>query len=164
MKKRKMMRRTSLIITAIGCLFSTTMSLAQEPADTIRYDMYPIQAQQEIKTIIEGYEEADNPFVATYLGSEFHDYFYFPFKGENGVYYDFGYRNNNLGSIPFGEFDAPYPGYDAPENISPGAKLVGIKFLIHWEYELSYVICCEGTQDTYPAMLPRISKITYYKE
>jgi hypothetical protein len=36
--------------------------------------------------------------------------------------------------------------------------------LIYWEYELSYVICCEGAQNSYPAWLPRISKIEHYKD
>jgi len=69
-----------------------------------------------------------------------------------------------LGSIPFGEFNAPYPEFNATENTTPGAKLVGGKFLTHWEYELSYVVYCKGGHDSYPATLPRISKIEHYKD
>ncbi|MBT6163768.1 MAG: hypothetical protein HOH92_08720 [Crocinitomicaceae bacterium] len=152
------------IMATICFVSSFTMALGQDSADTRSYEAYPEAAQYEIATITDSFDEVENPFIATYLGSEFHDYFYLPFRGANGVYYDFGYRNNNLGEIPFGEFDAPYPELDAPENTSPGAKLVGGKFLIYWEYELSYVICCEGAQNSYPAWLPRISKIEHYKD
>lgn len=153
--------RTLLIATVC---FVSTVAFGQESIDSMNYDAYPNAAQHEITTIIKSFEEVENPFIATYMGSQLHDYFYFPFRGENGIYYDFAYRNNDLGSIPFGEFDAPYPGFDAPENTSLGAKLVGRKFLIYWSYELSYVLCCDGGGDAYPARLPRIAKIEYYTD
>ena len=70
----------TLIIATICFVSSVTMALGQESADTISYEAYPETAQHEIATIIESYEEVENPFIATYLGSEFHDYFYFPFR------------------------------------------------------------------------------------
>ena len=96
-----------LTMATICFVSSFTLALGQDSADTRSYEAYPEAAQYEIATITDSFDEVENPFIATYLGSEFHDYFYLPFRGANGVYYDFGYRNNNLGEIPFGEFDAP---------------------------------------------------------
>jgi hypothetical protein len=152
-----------LLITALACSASSLL-FAQEALDTISYSTYPEMAQYEINSIKENFKNATNPLIATYTGSEMHDYFYFPFKDNKGNYYDFAYRNNNLCSIPFGDFDAPLEGFDASENNSPGSKLVGRKFLITWEYALSYIVCCEGASHSYPALLPRISSIEYYTE
>jgi hypothetical protein len=71
--------------------------------------------------------------------------------------------NNSLGDIPFGEYDGLAYDDDGNtlENTSEGAKLVGKKFLITWEYELSYIVCCDGQNISYPAFLPRISHIEY---
>ncbi len=114
-------------------------------------------AQYEINAINYNFKNASNPLVVTYLGSEIQDYFYFLFKDNKDNYYDFAYRNNNLCDIPFTDNDAPSGEWG--ENPS---KLVGRQFLITWEYELSYIVCCEGQQDSYPAILPRIAKIDYY--
>ena len=149
---------TVLLPTVFTLCFSFNI-IAQETIDTIIYSTYPGMAQYEINAINEKFKNAANPLIVTYLGSEMHDYFYFPFKDNKDNYYDFAYRNNNLCDIPFSEDDAPLEEWG-----NKASKLVGRKFLITWEYELSYVVCCEGGQDSYPAMLPRIAKIEYYTD
>ena len=150
-----------LTITAFACLLSAFIS-GQGVIDTLDYSSYPAQARAEIMSVKANFETTENPFVAIYLGSEIYDYFYFPFQGLDGTHYDFAYSNNNLGDIPFGEDDGLLE-YDDDgntlENTSEGAKLVGRKFLITWEYELSYIVCCDGQSTSYPAFLPRISHI-----
>ena len=152
-----------LFIAAFTCLLSSVM-YGQGVIDTLDYSSYPSQARSEIMSVKVDFEKTDNPFVAIYLGSELHDYFYFPFQGLDGTHYDFAYSNNSLGDIPFGEDDGLLE-YDDDgntiENTSEGAKLVGRKFLITWEYEMSYIVCCEGQNISYPAFLPRISHIEY---
>ena len=152
-----------LTIAAFGCLLSSIIC-GQGVIDTLDYSSYPAQARSEIMSVKADFENTENPFVAIYLGAEFHDYFYFPFQGLDGTYYDFAYSNNSLGDIPFGEYDGLENDDEgnAIENKSEGAKLVGRKFLITWEYELSYIVCCEGGGMSYPAVLPRISHIEYY--
>ena len=142
------------IICLVSCVSSGLLS--QTTLDTINYSSYPAMAKYEINAIKENFKNASNPLILTYLGSEWNDYFYFPFKDKEGNYYDFAYRNNNLCDIPFTDYDAP-----AEEWGKEPSKLVGKQFIITWEFELSYLVCCEGLQDSYPAMLPRISNIEY---
>ena len=146
------------LITAL-LFFVSSVFLSQESIDTINYSIYPAMVQYEINAINENFKKADNPLIVTYLGSETHDYFYFPFKDRKDNFYDFADRNNNLCDIPFTEYDAP-----SEEWGKKASKLVGRQFLITWEYKLSYVVCCEGRQDYYPAMLPCIAKIDYHTD
>ena len=151
-----------LTITAFACLLSSIIC-GQGVIDTLDYSSYPAQARSEIMSVKASFENIENPFVAIYLGAEVHDFFYFPFQGLDGTHYDFAYSNNSLGDIPFGAYDGLeyHDEGTALEDKSEGAKLVGRKFLITWEYELSYVICCDGESTSYPAVLPRISHIEY---
>jgi len=151
-----------LTIAAFACLLSSIIC-GQGIIDTLDYSSYPAQARSEIMSVKADFETTENPFVAIYLGSELHDYFYFPFQGLDGTHYDFAYSNNSLGDIPFGEYDGLVYDDDGNtvENTSEGAKLVGRKFLITWEYEYSYIVCCQGQSISYPAVLPRISHIEY---
>ena len=58
----------TLVIATICFVSSFTMALGQDSADTKNYEAYPEAAQQEIATIIESFDEVENPFIATYLG------------------------------------------------------------------------------------------------
>ena len=111
----------------------------------------------EVKSLIlkqkEKMNNVSNPITATYLGSELHDYFYFPFIGLDGKHYDFADGNNNLGDIPFGTDDAEI-----------NSQLIGKKFLIYWGWRLSSFHCCQGGMDLYKADLPSILRIEYYIE
>ena len=46
--------------------------------------------------------------IATYLGASLNDYYYFPFKAEDGTFFDFAYGKNYLGDIPFDHYDAEF--------------------------------------------------------
>ena len=91
-----------------------------------------------------------NPMVAKYKGSEFGDYFYFFFT--DGIKnFDFGSGNNNLGSIPFTEYDTEIK-----------SKLIGKEFIIHWEFTSTTFNCCEGGVDLYQGNFPSIVSIDFY--
>ena len=111
----------------------------------------------EVKRIILDLEEkmkdVNNPIIGTYLGSELHDYFYFPFKSIDGKVYDFAYGDNNLGDISFGDNDALVD-----------SELVGKRFRIYWGWKPSSFNCCEGGMDLYRANLPSILRIEYYND
>lgn len=135
-------------ILTLACL----TAFGQGFIDSLDYSSYDPMAQAEIAMIQDKFTQVSNPFVAEYLGSEFHDYFYFPFQSEDGMVFDFANQNNNLGDLPFSEADGQWEG-------SPGRHLVGRKFLLEWEYQRSHILCCEGQNNMYPAMLPRIKSI-----
>ena len=80
-----------------------------QTVDTLDYSAYPQMANIEIAQIQAPFQDAPNPMVVTYLGSQMNDYAYFPFEADNGAIYDFAYRNNNLGDLPFGENDGLEP-------------------------------------------------------
>ena len=146
--KSRPVNRFFTLLLAVSCL----TAVGQVPSDSLDYSNYKPMAQAEIARVHAQFDEVANPFVAVYLGSQLHDYFYFPFQGEDGTVFDFANQDNNLGDIPFSEEDAQFEG-------SPGHHLVGKKFLIEWEYQRSVIVCCEGLNNTYPAMLPRIKSI-----
>ena len=139
-------------IFALAFLTCTPFLGMTQTVDTLDYSAYPRMAQIEIAQIQAPFQDALNPMVVTYLGSQMNDYAYFPFQAENGQVYDFAYRDNNLGDLPFGENDGLEPR-------DTGQHLVGKRFTLEWEYERSYIVCCEGQNNTYPAMLPRIKEI-----
>ena len=111
----------------------------------------------EVKNITselkENMKNVSNPIIATYLGSEIGDYFYFPFTGVDGKYFDFGNGNNNYGDIPFGEND-----------LEMNSELIGKKFTIYWGWNLAEFYCCEGRMDIYKADFPSILSIVYHQE
>ena len=113
----------------------------------------PNDVKKYISEINEQMNNVDNPFIATYLGSEIGDYFYFPFVGLNGRYFNFGNGNNNYGNIPFGEND-----------LEDNSDLIGKKFIIHWQLNSTSFYCCEGSMKEYVAKLPAITYIDYYKD
>mgnify|MGYP001177530602 CR=1 FL=1 len=113
----------------------------------------PDDVKKYISEINEQMNNVDNPLIATYLGSEIGDYFYFMFEGKDGNIFDFGNGNNDYGIIPFGEND-----------LEINSDLIGKKFTIYWKFSPSYFYCCEGRMDEYIADLPSISYIDYYND
>jgi len=111
---------------------------------------YPEDVKRVISNLEEKMEDVSNPIIATYLGSEFGDYFYFLFKDIDEKIYDFAYGDNDLGDIPFGDNDA-----------LTNSDLVGKKFIIYWEWKPSSFHCCEGRMNLYKANFPSILKIKY---
>lgn len=113
---------------------------------------YPDMVKEILWSEKQKMKGVNNPMIATYLGSEFGDYFYFNFRGSGGKYFDFGKSKNNLGDIPFTEYDT-----------EKQSELIGKKFIIHWEWKTSNFNCCEGGMDIYKGDFPCISSIDYYK-
>ena len=112
----------------------------------------PDEVRRIIANIETEMKDVSNPITVTYLGSELHDYFYFPFKGIDGKMYDFSYGDNDLGDIPFGDNDA-----------LTNSELVGKSFIIYWGWKPSSFNCCEGSMDLYKANFPSILKIQHSK-
>ena len=83
-----------LLLSFLIYIFCFGTSLSQS-LDSLDYSTYPVGAQHEIASLLDPISEADNPMIVTYLGSSLHDYFYFPFKDDQGRYFDFANRNNN---------------------------------------------------------------------
>ena len=61
---------------------------------------YPDMVKEILWSEKQKMKGVNNPMIATYLGSEFGDYFYFNFRGSGGKYFDFGRsKNNNISTI-----------------------------------------------------------------
>lgn len=94
-----------------------------------------------------------NPFIATYNGNEFGDYFHIIFEDDTNHIYDFGFGNNDFGNIQLfkGEF------YD------DNPKYLSKIFKIYWEWKLSSFPCCSGEYVQTEAYLPSIVKLELVK-
>jgi hypothetical protein len=104
--------------------------------------------QEYLSNLKEEMKDVPNPFIATYLGSEWGDYFYFSFEDASGKYHDFGDGKNELGNLAFGEND----------NES-NSDLVGKEFIITWEWKISHFACCEGSMESHEGQIPGITGI-----
>jgi hypothetical protein len=91
--------------------------------------------------------------IATYLGASLNDYYYFPFKAEDGTYFDFAYGKNYLGDIPFDHYDAEMK-----------SELIGKKFIINWTWKSSSYPCCEGQMNNTEDYIASILSIKYHKQ
>ncbi|MFL2569383.1 MAG: hypothetical protein ACJ0QH_01595 [Flavobacteriales bacterium] len=99
------------------------------------------------------YKDTTYSMIATYLGASLNDYFYFPFKGENGTYFDFAYGKNHLGDIPFDHYDAEMK-----------SELIGKKFIIKWTWKTSSYPCCEGQMNNTEDDIASILSVEYHKQ
>jgi hypothetical protein len=97
----------------------------------------------------EQWKNVKNPFVATYRGCEFGDYFHLNFEDANGKKYDFGFGNNSYGKfILYNKTDyADNPAY------------LGKAFNIYWDWKISSFPCCDGEYHMVKAYLPSITKL-----
>ena len=112
---------------------------------------YPDQVKEIILSEKLAMKDVPNPIISLYKGSEFGDYFYFLFSS-GGKIFDFGNGTNNLGNIPFTEYD-----------IELKSELIGKKFIIHWEWIKKSFNCCEGRMNLYIGDFPSIVKIDFYE-
>ncbi|AUP79466.1 SH3 domain-containing protein [Flavivirga eckloniae] len=114
---------------------------------------YPKNYETEVKSNIE-YERGQwkgvpNPFIATYRGNYIGDYHHIDFEDSDGRIYDFGFGQNDFGSISL---------FDKKElNDSP--EYLGKSFKIFWEWKMSSFPCCSGDYETVKAYLPSIVKL-----
>ena len=112
---------------------------------------YPENVKEIIMAEKLNMKGVSNPIVAIYKGSEFGDFFYFFFTYHQKTL-DFGSGKNNLGNIPFTEYDTEIK-----------SELIGKKFIIHWEWTSTAFNCCEGGMDLYQGDFPSIVSIDFYK-
>ena len=99
------------------------------------------------------YKNKDTTYsiIATYLGASFNDYYYFPFKAQDGTYFDFAYGKNILGDIQFDHYDAEMK-----------SELIGKKFIINWTWKSSSYPCCEGQMNNTEDYIASILNIKYH--
>jgi len=112
---------------------------------------YPENVKEIIMAEKLNMKGVNNPIFARYKGSEFGDYFYFFFTYGSKTF-DFGSGKNNLGNIPFTEYDTEIK-----------SELIGKEFIIHWEWTSTAFNCCEGGMDLYHGDFPSIVSIDFYK-
>ena len=117
----------------------------------IKYEEKDIELNTEISEINKKDTKATYSIVATYLGSAINDYYLFGFEGEDGKYYDFSNCKNNLGDIPFTNYD-----------IEINSELIGKKFIINWRWKTCTYNCCEGEMNLYEDDFPSILSIEYH--
>lgn len=96
----------------------------------------------------EYWKKVENPLEVTYKGAYFGDYFHLNFEGPEGIGYDFGNGNNNLGV---------YMLHD--EEFEENEKYVGKRFNITWEWKLSQFLCCDGMMEGHEAKIPSIVQL-----
>lgn len=102
-----------------------------------------------IKNEKEAWSQVESPFVATYLGCDFGDYFHLNFEDGNGTIYDFGFGDNALDE---------YPLYDETD-FEDNPKYLGKTFNVYWNWKIATFPCCDGEYDLVEAYLPGITKL-----
>lgn len=102
----------------------------------------------------EQFENVKNPFVATYQGCDFGDYFHLNFEDLNGTNYDFGYGENDFGA---------YELYEG-EMYNDNPNYLGKSFTIYWTWKIVSFPCCDGEYDLVEAYMPSITKLELVEE
>lgn len=103
---------------------------------------------------IEQWKDVPNPFVASYQGCDFGDYFHLNFKDEKNKNYDFGFGDNNFGQYTL--FDTL--------SFKDNRKYLRHSFKIYWDWKLTSFPCCDGEYDLVKAYLPSITKLELIKD
>ncbi len=98
--------------------------------------------------VAEMWKDVPNPFIATYNGNMFGDYFHIEFEDSDGNYYDFGDGNNYFGD---------YPLYHGTEQYDENLSCLGKEFIVTWEWKMSEFPCCEGEYNLTRAKRPSIT-------
>lgn len=168
------MKNTILILTLVmifGCNINSKEKTNQTNVDIIKNDTgnklaEEIKKNEEVEIVdreihlysrVQGnkFKDKDTTYsiIATYLGASLNDYYYFPFKAEDGTYFDFAYGKNYLGDIPFDHYDAEMK-----------SELIGKKFIINWTWKSSSYPCCEGQMNNTEDYIASILSIKYHKQ
>lgn len=169
------MKNTIFILTLVmifGCNINSKEKTDQTNVSIIKNDdenklSEEIKKDGEVQEIVDReihlysrvqgnkYKDKDTTYsiIATYLGASLNDYYYFPFKAEDGIYFDFAYGKNYLGDIPFDHYDAEMK-----------SELIGKKFIINWTWKPSSYPCCEGQMNNTEDYIASILSIEYHKQ
>lgn len=105
--------------------------------------------RRSIENEIEQWKNVTNPFIASYQGCDFGDYFHLNFKDVKNKHYDFGFGDNNYGEYSL--FDSIH--------FNDNQKYIGKSFKIYWNWKLSSFPCCDGEYNLVKAYLPSITKL-----
>lgn len=97
--------------------------------------------------------DVPSPFVATYAGNEFGDYFHLMFKISDTLFYDFGDGNNDFGK---------YQLYEG-EYYNDNPKYLNKKFKVYWTWKESGFACCSGSYSLVRAYIPSITQLELVK-
>jgi hypothetical protein len=103
----------------------------------------------QIEYTKEQWENVKNPFVATYQGCDFGDYFHLTFQDTEGNYYDFGFGDNNY---------EPYQLFD-DTDYADNPNYLNKTFKIYWNWKITTFPCCEGEYNSVESYQPSITKL-----
>lgn len=121
-------------------------------------DEFIVDCPKEMKSELKDYlryerkqwEGVANPFIATYDGNDFGDYFHLIFTDANTKAYDFGFADNDFGGIQL---------YADDEQLTDNPQYLGRQFSITWAWKISSFPCCSGGYEIVEAYLPTITKL-----
>ena len=91
-----------------------------------------------------------NSFVAHYSGNDFGDYHHINFTDENENVYDFGFGNNDFGTIQL---------FFKDKEFNDNPKYLKKKFKVFWKWKVSSFPCCGGDYKMVKAYMPSITKL-----
>lgn len=97
----------------------------------------------------EEWKGVKSPFIATYRGCDFGDYFHLTFEDAHGKIYDFGFGENN-----YGEYEL-FDNGDYTDN----PAYLNKPFNVYWNWVVSSFPCCDGEYEMVEAYLPSITKL-----
>ncbi len=103
----------------------------------------------QIEYTKEQWKDVKSPFVATYKGCDFGDYFHLIFEDAKGNNYDFGFGENKY---------EPYKLFDETD-FADNPKYLNKTFKIYWNWKITSFPCCEGEYELVEAYLPSITKL-----
>ena len=120
---------------------------------------YPSNQKKELIAYIsymrKEWQNVPNPFIASYQGNEFGDYFHVIFEDQHKKVYDFGQAKNN-----FGRYDL----FDNSGQYEDNPDYLGKKFKVYWNWKLADFSCCDGAYGEAKAYLPTVTKLELLRD
>lgn len=120
---------------------------------------YPNNQKKELIAYIswlrKEWQNVPNPFIASYQGNDFGDYFHVIFEDQHKKVYDFGQAKNN-----FGRYDM----FDNTGQYEDNPDYLGKKFKVYWNWELADFSCCDGAYGEAKAYVPTVTKLELLKD
>ncbi|MBN2756401.1 MAG: hypothetical protein JXR51_04420 [Bacteroidales bacterium] len=154
-----MKKITTLLIIGLFTISVFAQQNEQKTKPTIEFENKIIdenlkdgELYDELSNAIEEWKNVESPFIATFNGVEFGDYFHIMFTDKNNFFYDFGFGNND-----FGKYEL-YLENDE-EGAATNPKYLNKTFKIWWTWKMSSFYCCSGEYNVVKAHRPSIIKI-----
>lgn len=140
-------------LLALAIPFAITTSInayGQVAVDTLIKECpenYCDELHADMTYYVNYWKDVPNPFVATYRGNEFGDYFHVIFEINDTLHYDFGFGDN--------QFDA-HVLYENGGDYADNPDYLDKRFEVHWAWRISIFPCCSGAFERAVAYMPSI--------